>query len=81
MRPIGAAVHYRAGTVSLRLVGLMVLGTMPAAFLGAYLLHLIGDAKTAEKHIEIALGAALSSAPARWCCALHSTAEAAARAA
>ena len=59
MRPIGAAVHYRAGTVNMRLVRLMVLGSVPAAFLGAYLLHLIGDAKTAEKHIEIALGAAL----------------------
>ena len=59
MRPIGAAVHYRAGTVNMRLVRLMVLGSVPAAFLGAYLLHLMGDAKTAEKHIEIALGAAL----------------------
>jgi uncharacterized protein len=35
MRPIGAAVHLRAGTVNLRLVRWMVLGSVPAAFLGA----------------------------------------------
>jgi uncharacterized protein len=59
MRPIGAAVHLRAGTVNLRLVKWMVIGSVPAAFLGAYLLHVLGDAKSAQKHIEIALGAAL----------------------
>jgi uncharacterized protein len=59
MRPIGAAVHLRAGTVNLRLVRWMVLGSVPAAFLGAYLLHLIGDSKSAPDSIEKALGAAL----------------------
>jgi uncharacterized protein len=32
---------------------------VPAAFLGAYLLHVIGDAKAAQDHIETVLGAAL----------------------
>ena len=41
MRPVGAAVHLRKGTVNLRLVGWMVLGSVPMAFLGAYLLHLL----------------------------------------
>jgi uncharacterized protein len=59
MRPIGAAVHLRAGTVNLKLVKWMVVGSVPAAFLGAYLLHVLGDAKAAQKHIETALGAAL----------------------
>jgi uncharacterized protein len=59
MRPFGAAVHLRAGTVNLRLVRWMVLGSVPAAFLGAYLLHVLGHAKAAERHIETALGAAL----------------------
>jgi uncharacterized membrane protein YfcA len=59
MRPFGAAVHLRKGTVNRRLVGWMVLGSVPMAFLGAYLLHLLGHAKTAEKHIEVVLGAAL----------------------
>lgn len=59
MRPIGAAVHMRAGTVNRRLVGWMALGSVPAAFLGAYLLHMLGSAKTAEHTIEALLGAAL----------------------
>jgi uncharacterized membrane protein YfcA len=59
MRPLGAAVHLRRGTVNLRLVGWMVLGSVPMAFVGAYLLHLMGNAKSAQANIELALGVAL----------------------
>jgi len=59
MRPIGAAVHMRAGTVNFKLVRWMVAGSVPAAFLGAYFLHLLGDARSAENTIEAFLGAAL----------------------
>jgi len=59
MRPIGAAVHLRQGTVNLRLVAWMTLGSAPMAFFGAYLLHLFGNAKAAQDNVQIALGAAL----------------------
>jgi uncharacterized protein len=59
MRPIGAAVHLRAGTVNRGLVKWMVIGSVPAAFLGTYLLHLMGDSKSAQTNIEQALGIAL----------------------
>jgi len=59
MRPVGAGVHLRKGTVNRRLVGWMVLGSVPAAFLGAYLLHVLAHAKSAQSHIETALGVAL----------------------
>src|SRR6267378_6713652 len=59
MRPLGAAVHLRRGTVNLRLVGWMVLGSVPMAFVGAYLLHVLGHAKSAQHNIELALGSAL----------------------
>lgn len=59
MRPFGAAVHLRAGTVNLRLVRWMVLGAVPAAFLGAYLLRVIGHSKAAQHNVQIVLGAAL----------------------
>jgi uncharacterized membrane protein YfcA len=59
MRPFGAAVHLRKGTVNLKLVRLMVIGSVPMAFLGAYLLHLMGNAKAAQENIKIALGSAL----------------------
>jgi uncharacterized membrane protein YfcA len=58
MRPVGAAVHLRRGTVNLRLVGWMVLGSVPMAVAGAYLLHLLGRS-AAQGRVEIALGAAL----------------------
>ena len=59
MRPLGSLVHLRAGTVNLKLVRWMVLGSVPAAFLGAYLLHVLGHAKSAQHNIEVLLGAAL----------------------
>jgi uncharacterized protein len=59
MRPVGAVVHLRKGTVNLRLVGLMTLGSVPMAFLGAYLLKLLGHTSSSQRQAEIALGAAL----------------------
>lgn len=59
MRPLGAAVHFQRGTVNLRLVAWMSAGSVPAAFAGSYLLHLIGHSKAAEHSVEIALGSAL----------------------
>jgi uncharacterized membrane protein YfcA len=59
MRPVGAAVHLRKGTVNLRLVGWMVVGSVPMAFVGAYLLHLFGGSSEQQKHVEVALGVAL----------------------
>jgi uncharacterized protein len=57
MRPVGAAVHMRKGTVNYKLVGWLVVGSVPMAFLGAYLLRLLGTGSAT--HVEQALGAAL----------------------
>jgi uncharacterized membrane protein YfcA len=59
MRPVGAAVHLRKGTVNVHLVGWMVLGSVPMAFLGAYLLRQFGNGSAAEQNVQTALGAAL----------------------
>jgi len=59
MRPVGAAVHLKKGTVNLKLVGWLVIGSVPAAFFGTYLLHLLGNSKSAEKHVQLLLGIAL----------------------
>jgi uncharacterized membrane protein YfcA len=59
MRPVGAAVHLTKGTVNMVLVGWLVAGSVPTAFLGAYLLHLLGGSKGAQHSVGIALGAAL----------------------
>jgi len=59
MKPFGAAVHMRKGTTNLRLVAWMALGSVPAAFLGAFLLHLLGNTAGAEQNIQKVLGVAL----------------------
>src|ERR1700726_3130844 len=59
MRPVGAAVHLYKKTVNLRLVGWMVCGSVPMAFVGAYLLHRLGNSSTAQANVERFLGAAL----------------------
>lgn len=59
MRPVGAVVHMTKKTVNYALVGWMVLGSVPAALLGAYALHLLGNSKGAEDNVQIVLGAAL----------------------
>src|ERR1035438_4588385 len=59
MRPVGAVVHLRKGTVNLRLVAWMVLGSVPMAFFGAYLLHRLGYGAAEQQNVEVALGAAL----------------------
>jgi uncharacterized membrane protein YfcA len=59
MRPVGAFVHLTRGTVNLQLVGWMVAGSVPMAFLGTFLLHLLGNSRSDERTIQILLGAAL----------------------
>jgi uncharacterized membrane protein YfcA len=59
MRPIGAGVHMRARTVNFRLVKWMAIGSVPAAFVGTFLLHLLGNSHHAKKEVELALGIAL----------------------
>src|SRR5882724_3125867 len=59
MRPVGAAVHLHKGTVNLRMVGLMTLGSVPMAFLGSFLLREMDGSTAGQREVEIALGAAL----------------------
>src|ERR1700756_5257040 len=59
MRPIGAAVHLSKKTVNLRLVGWMVGGSVPMAFVGAFLLRQLGESSSAQDNVERILGAAL----------------------
>jgi uncharacterized membrane protein YfcA len=59
MRPLGALVHFRKGTVNLRLVAYMACGSVPMAFLGSYILHTLGESSSAQDNVERILGTAL----------------------
>ena len=59
MKPVGSLVHLRHGTVNLRLVGWLCLGSVPFAFAGAWLISLIPDGVPVADVLKRALGVAL----------------------
>ncbi len=59
MKPVGGGVHWRRGTVNTELVKWLVLGSVPAAFLGVLLLKASGQGPALQEHVKLALGLAL----------------------
>jgi uncharacterized membrane protein YfcA len=59
MKPIGGLVHLRRGTVHLRMVGWLCLGSVPSAFAGVLLLRSIGAVADLRTVVLVALGAVL----------------------
>jgi uncharacterized protein len=65
MKPIGGAVHARRGTVHLKLVTWLCIGSVPAAFAGVLLLRALGGNDEDLQHtVKMCLGAALLLAAA-----------------
>jgi uncharacterized membrane protein YfcA len=59
MKPVGAMVHLRRGTVNLRLVGLLCLGSVPSAFCGVLVTRALGGSTGVQDWTKLALGVAL----------------------
>src|SRR3954468_2330790 len=59
MKPVGGGVHLRRGTVQWSLVRWLVLGSVPAAFVGVLVLRGLGDGERMQSAIETLLGWAL----------------------
>jgi len=59
MKPVGAWVHLRRGTVNLRLVGLLCIGSVPCAFCGVLVTRALGGSTGVQDWTKIALGVAL----------------------
>lgn len=59
MKPVGAAVHLRRGTVNRRLVYWLMAGSVPSAFAGVLIARALGQTGDVEHVIETALGVAL----------------------
>jgi uncharacterized protein len=64
MKPVGGGVHLRRGTVNLRLVGWLMIGSVPAAFAGVLVLRLLGDGQAVQARVKEVLGVALVLAAA-----------------
>ena len=59
MKPVGGFVHLRHGTVNLRLVGLLCIGSVPAAFGGVLVSRALGSGAGVQQWTKTALGVAL----------------------
>jgi uncharacterized protein len=59
MKPVGGVVHLRRGTVDLRLVGLLCLGSVPSAFSGVLVSRALGSGSGVQEWTKVALGVAL----------------------
>lgn len=59
MKPVGAAVHWRRGTVEKGVVVWLLLGSVPAAFSGVLLVRLTGHGQALETRVQLLLGAVL----------------------
>lgn len=64
MKPVGGLVHLRRGTINLRLVGWLCVGSVPAAFSGVLVARALGDGSGVQNVIATAMGVALLIAAA-----------------
>src|SRR2546422_7601071 len=52
MKPVGSLVHMRRGTVHLRLVRLLVWGSVPSAFAGVLVIRALGHGARLEERVR-----------------------------
>jgi len=64
MKPVGAVVHLRRGTVYLKIVGWLCVGSIPCAFLGVLISRALGESGDVQEVTKFALGIALLIATA-----------------
>jgi uncharacterized membrane protein YfcA len=58
-KSVGASVHWRRGSPNLRLAGLLILGSVPCAFAGGFIVRSVGAAKEQQEFLTTAIGLAL----------------------
>src|SRR5271169_2383548 len=59
MKPAGVAIHWRRRTIQKPVVKYLCYGSVPAAFAGTFVMHLMGNSTAAEKDLQMLLGLAL----------------------
>ena len=64
MKPFGAAVHFRRGTVKPEVVRWLVVGSVPGAFGGVFAARLLGQGSVLQYRLKLLLGLALVMAAA-----------------
>ncbi len=58
-KSVGAGVHWKSGSPNLRLAGLLLLGSVPFAFAGGFIVKAVGDSEAQTDFLITAIGYAL----------------------
>jgi len=58
-KSVGATVHWRRGSPNLRLAGMLIIGSVPCAFAGGFIVKSVGGAKEQQEFLTTAIGLAL----------------------
>ena len=58
-KSVGATVHWRRGSPNLRLAGLLILGSVPCAFAGGFIVKSVGEAEEQQAFLTTMIGYAL----------------------
>lgn len=58
-KSVGAGVHWRRGSPNLRLAGLLIMGSVPCAFAGGFIVRSVGAAEEQQAFLTTAIGCAL----------------------
>jgi hypothetical protein len=65
-KSVGAAVHWKSGTPNLKLAMYLVIGSVPFAFAGGFIVKAIGDSEAQTTFLTYAIGGALMLAAASY---------------
>lgn len=65
-KSVGAAVHWKTGSPNLRLAGFLMLGSIPFAFAGGFIVKAMGDEEARTEFLTVAIGWALLLAAASY---------------
>jgi uncharacterized membrane protein YfcA len=58
-KSVGASVHWRRGSPNLRLAGLLIIGSVPFAFAGGFIVKAVGDSGAQQDFLTTMIGCAL----------------------
>src|SRR6476659_8032818 len=58
-KSVGASMHWHRASTNLRLAGLLILGSVPCAFAGGFIVKSVGSQEAQQKFLVAAIGWAL----------------------
>jgi hypothetical protein len=59
MKPVGGLVHWRRGTVEKGIAKWLMVGSVPSAFAGVFVIRLFGSGQVLQSRVQVLLGGAL----------------------